>query len=137
MPLCPQTRRLLLAMLAIAGLAGCHAVDFYESALQQAVPPEMEPPRELSKVSLPAYRVEPPDMLMIEMLKMVPRPPYRIEIYDVLQIRVHRHALSISPSTASSWSRAKAIVTLRAGLRPGARGGHDRRGGRRTRSPPS
>jgi polysaccharide export outer membrane protein len=75
-------------MLAMAGLAGCHAVDFYTPALQQPVPAEMEPPRELSMVSLPAYRVEPPDILMVEMLKMVPLPPYRIDIYDVLQIRV-------------------------------------------------
>ena len=75
-------------MLAMAGLAGCHAVDFYDSSLQRPAPPEMEPPRELSMVSLPAYRVEPPDILMIEMLKMVPLPPYRVDIYDVLQIRV-------------------------------------------------
>ena len=75
-------------MLAMAGLAGCHAVDFYDSSLQRPAPPEMEPPRELSMVSLPAYRVEPPDILMIELLKMVPLPPYRVDIYDVLQIRV-------------------------------------------------
>jgi polysaccharide export outer membrane protein len=75
-------------MLAMAGLVGCHAVDFYDSGVQQPLPPELEPPRELSMVSLPAYHVEPPDILMIEMLKMVPLPPYRIDIYDVLQVRV-------------------------------------------------
>ena len=69
-------------------LAGCHAVDYYDSSLQQPVPPGMEPPREKSMTSLPAYRVEPPDILMVEMLKMVPLPPYRIDIFDVLQIRV-------------------------------------------------
>ncbi len=69
-------------------LAGCHAVDYYDSSLQQPVPPAMEPPREKSMTSLPAYRVEPPDILMVEMLKMVPLPPYRIDIFDVLQIRV-------------------------------------------------
>jgi polysaccharide biosynthesis/export protein len=84
----PQFARLLLLMLAMAGMAGCHAVDFYDSSLQRPVPAEMEPPRELSMMSLPAYRVSPPDMLMIEMLKTVPLPPYRIDIYDVLQIRV-------------------------------------------------
>jgi polysaccharide biosynthesis/export protein len=83
---CLQLRWLLL--LAIVGLAGCHAVDFYDTGLQQPVPPELEPPRELNMVSLPAYRVSPPDILMIEMLKTVPLPPYRIDIYDVLQIRV-------------------------------------------------
>ena len=69
-------------------LAGCHAVDYYDTSLQQPVPPAMEPPREKSMTSLPAYRVEPPDILMVEMLKMVPLPPYRIDIFDVLQIRV-------------------------------------------------
>lgn len=69
-------------------LAGCQAVDYYDSSLQQPVPPGMEPPREKSMTSLPAYRVEPPDILMVEMLKMVPLPPYRIDIFDVLQIRV-------------------------------------------------
>ena len=76
-----------MLMLAIVGLAGCHAVDFYDSSLQRPVPPAFEPARELSMVSLPAYKVEPPDILMIEMLKMVPVPPYRIDVYDVLQIR--------------------------------------------------
>ena len=88
MPIRPHLRRLLLVVLAATGLMGCHAVDFYQSSLRQPVSPAMEPPRELSMVSLPAYRVEPPDILMIEMLKMVPRPPYRVDIYDVLKIDV-------------------------------------------------
>jgi len=84
-------RSLLPAWLVLAaalGLSGCHAVDFSESAMLPPVSPAMEPPRELSMVSLPTYRVEPPDILQIEMLKLVPLPPYRIDIYDVLQIRV-------------------------------------------------
>ncbi len=52
------------------------------------VPPSLAPPRELAKISLPAYRIEPPDVISIEMLKMVPIPPYRIETYDVLAIQV-------------------------------------------------
>ena len=87
-----MTRRLLRSLgpmlLAICGLLGCHAVDYYDAAIQRPVPPCLEPPRELHKISLPTYRVEPPDILAIEMLKMVPLPPYRIDIYDVLQIRV-------------------------------------------------
>lgn len=71
------------------GITGCHAVDFYEPALQKPVPPALEPPRELAMMSLPAYRVEPPDVLQIEMLKLVPLPPYRIDIFDVLRIRVY------------------------------------------------
>ena len=77
-----------LAVWVVLGLTGCHAVDFYDASLQQPAPPAMEPPRELSKMSLPSYCVEPPDMLQIEMLKLVPLPPYRVDIYDVLQIRV-------------------------------------------------
>lgn len=70
------------------GLAGCHAIDSYDQSLQEPVPPRMEPPRELSMMSLPAYRIEPPDLLQIEVLKLVPLPPYRAQAYDVLQINV-------------------------------------------------
>ena len=80
--------RLLALVLLVGGLAGCHAVDFYQPVMQQPVPPPLEPPRELNMTSLPAYRVEPPDLLYVEMLKLVPRPPYRIDTYDVLEIRV-------------------------------------------------
>src|SRR3972149_3734761 len=77
----------LLAAGLLASLSGCRAFDNYSQSLRAPVPPAMEPPREKSMVSLPAYRVEPPDILQIEMLKMVPLPPYRIEVYAVLQIR--------------------------------------------------
>ena len=118
-------------MLATAGLAGCHAVDFYDASLQQPVPPEMEPPRELSMVSLPAYRVEPPDILMIEMLQ---------------DGAACRRTASTSTTCCKSASSARCvdqpidgfflvegegIVTLGPGLRAGPRGGHDRRGGQR------
>lgn len=86
-----QVRSLRPILLTICGmlcLTGCHAVDYYDSSLQQPVPPGMAPPREKQMISLPAYRVEPPDILMVEMLKMVPLPPYRVDIFDVLQIRV-------------------------------------------------
>lgn len=78
----------LLATCLLASLTGCHAIDLYTPAMQSPVPPGMEPPRELSKVSLPTYRIEPPDILRVEMLKLVPLPPYRIDIYDALEIRV-------------------------------------------------
>jgi polysaccharide biosynthesis/export protein len=111
MLLCPRLPRLLLAMLAIVAISGCHAVDFYDSSLQRPVPPEMEPPRELSMISLPAYQVEPPDILMIEMLRMVPLPPYRIEIYDVLQIRAVG-VLADQPIDGFFLVEAEGIVTL-------------------------
>ena len=77
----------MLLLLAIASFSGCRPFDHFGQSLQAPVPQEMEPPREKSMVSLPAYRVEPPDILQVEMMKMVPLPPYRIEVYDVLQIR--------------------------------------------------
>ena len=43
----------LLAMCVLATATGCHAIDFYTPSLQEAVPPELETPRELSMVSLP------------------------------------------------------------------------------------
>ena len=92
-------------------LAGCHAVDFYQPALQRPAPPELEPPRELSMISLPSYRVEPPDLLSIEMLKLVPLPPYRIDIYDVLQIRV-LGTLPDQPIDGFFLVEAEGIVTL-------------------------
>jgi len=98
-------------MLAMAGLAGCHAVDFYDTSLQRPASPEMEPPRELSMVALPAYRVEPPDILMVEMLKMVPLPPYRIDIYDVLQIRVQGTLLD-QPIDGFFLVEGEGVVTL-------------------------
>lgn len=78
----------VLAAWLVAGLAGCHAIDFYDQSLSEPVQPGMEPPREKSLVKLPAYRIAPPDLLQIEMLKQVPLPPYRAESYDVLQINV-------------------------------------------------
>jgi len=83
--------RHLLAILTIGVLAmatGCHAIDFYTPSLQRPVPPEMEPPRELSMVSLPVYRIEPPDVLRINVVKLVPRNPYRIGPSDLLLIHV-------------------------------------------------
>lgn len=78
----------MLAVCLCVALSGCHAIDFYTPSLQAPLPPELEPPRELSMMSLPTYRIEPPDLLQIEVLKLVPRPPYRVDLYDVLQIRV-------------------------------------------------
>jgi polysaccharide biosynthesis/export protein len=75
-----------LAVCFYGMLTGCHAVDFYTPSHQKTVMPEMELPRELSMVSLPAHRIEPPDIVQIEVQKLVPHSPYRIDTYDVLQI---------------------------------------------------
>ena len=78
----------LLTMCVLAAGTGCHAIDFYTPSLQETVSPELEPPRELSMVSLPPYRIEPPDELYIDVMTLVPRPSYRIGPLDVLQINV-------------------------------------------------
>ena len=88
---CPQFGTRLLVMVAtclLMAAGGCHAVDLYTPSLRAPVPPALEPPRELSKVALPTYRIEPPDALSIEVIKLVPRLPYRIETFDALQICV-------------------------------------------------
>lgn len=76
--------------LALLGLTGCQSiVNPYDPRLEPPVPESIAPGRELSKVSLPAYRIEPPDIINIEMLKLVPLPPYRAEVFDVLYIRAN------------------------------------------------
>ncbi len=77
----------MLALCSLAVGPGCRAIDFYTPSLQAPVPDELEPPRELSMVSLPAYRIEPPDVLRLEVLKAVPRPSYRLGAFDMLLIR--------------------------------------------------
>ena len=81
---------LLHLCLAMLGLAGCQAVvNPYDPRIEPPVPEAIAPGREMSKVSLPAYRIEPPDVISIEMLKLIPLPPYRAEVFDVLQIRAN------------------------------------------------
>jgi polysaccharide export outer membrane protein len=76
--------------LALSGLTGCQTIiNPYDARLEPPVPESIAPGRELSKVSLPAYRIEPPDIINIEMLKLVPLPPYRAEVFDVLYIRAN------------------------------------------------
>ena len=47
-----------------------------------------EPPRELSMVMLPTYRIEPPDIIRLQVIKLVPRSPRHIEAYDRLFVNV-------------------------------------------------
>jgi polysaccharide biosynthesis/export protein len=105
--------RLLAALAAclLAVTTGCHAIDFYTPSFQGPVPPELEPPRELSKVSLPAYRIAPPDIIRLDVVRLVPRPSYRIDTYDVLQIRVFG-ALPQQPIDDYFLVEGEGIVTL-------------------------
>lgn len=105
----PRLAFLAACLLTVAG--GCHAIDLYTPSLQTPIPSELEPPRELSKVSLPTYRIEAPDVLSIEMIKLVPRLPYHIEIYDVLQICASG-TLSTEPINGYYLVEGDGIVTL-------------------------
>ena len=79
----------MLVLLLASVVAGCQAIDYQATSLQTPVPAKLEPPTELSRVTLPAYRLEPPDAIRIETLKLVPRQPYHICPADVLTIRVY------------------------------------------------
>jgi polysaccharide export outer membrane protein len=85
----PVLRALPPLCLALLGLAGCQIINPYDARIEPPVPESIAPGRELSKVSLPAYRIEPPDVINIEMLRLVPLPPYRAEVFDVLYIRAN------------------------------------------------
>ena len=85
----PSTRSVFLAgWLAALMLAGCQTIGPNDPRFEPPLAPNLEPPRELSKVSLPAYRIEPPDVLQIEMVKLVPLPPYRAAVFDYIEVRV-------------------------------------------------
>ena len=91
--------------------AGCHPVNVRGDLLNQPVPPAMMPPKELSKISLPTYRIEPPDVLAIDMPRLVPLPPYRADIYDTLQIHVS-NALDNQPIDNYYMVQAEGVVDL-------------------------
>lgn len=76
--------RLLACLLAMVAAAGCRTAGHRSNCISP--PPDV--PRELSKVSLPAYRVEPPDVLLIDIVRVLPRQPYAITALDVLEIDV-------------------------------------------------
>lgn len=101
-------RHWALGLVMACGITGCASMtstslgpDVYEipqSGMAHAAPsdgtsgdetPAMQsPPAEMSKVSLPDYRIEPPDILLVEGIRMVPKVPYEIEPSDQLQIVV-------------------------------------------------
>jgi polysaccharide export outer membrane protein len=71
--------------------AGCHQLQLSSSEEMGAavfVPDTI--PRELSKVSLPDYRIEPPDLLMIDAVHIAPKTPYQLRPFDVLAIQMRR-----------------------------------------------
>ncbi len=78
----------LLVGAAGMALPGCQTIDIGAAPVATPAAFELEPPREKSMVSLPAYQIAPPDVLQVEVLKLVPLSPYRTEVFDALQIRV-------------------------------------------------
>ncbi len=66
----------LLLSAAVVGSSGCRTVTGSIGSV--------DAPRELVKVTHPAYVVEAPDILLIEAYKGVPKPPHVIEPLDVL-----------------------------------------------------
>jgi polysaccharide export outer membrane protein len=91
-------------------LAGCQTINPYDPKLEPPMPEALQPPREMNKVSLPAYRIEPPDVIQIEMLKLIPLPPYRAEVFDVLQIRAN--ALPDQPIDGYFMVEAEGLINL-------------------------
>lgn len=77
------------AMALIFAASGCHSTQL---ASQQNPSRISTVPRELSKVSLPQYRIEPPDLLTIDAVHIVPKSPYALRTLDVLGIDVQRSA---------------------------------------------
>lgn len=81
-------QRLLVAAVTVSLLAGpgCRAPLRNREIVNQLPPPPAEVPRELCKVTLPAYTVEPPDILLVDAIRIVPKEPYRLTPLDALFI---------------------------------------------------
>jgi len=78
---------LLFTLLGLSTVAGCASGPGCANgscANGGAIP---NVPRELTKVTMPLYRIEPPDILEIDVLQLVPKPPYHIHSGDVLVIQ--------------------------------------------------
>jgi polysaccharide export outer membrane protein len=69
------------------------------------------PPAELTKVSLPTYRVEPPDVLLINAISVSPPDPYFIQPLDILQIVV-AGALPEQPIAGTYQVEPSGLVSL-------------------------
>ena len=69
------------------------------------------PPAELSKVSLPDYRIEPPDVLLIQAVRMAPKNPYTVQPLDILQI-VAAGTIPEQPIAGAYQVEASGVVNL-------------------------
>lgn len=71
---------LLGLAVAVAG-PGCQSVQTKSEPI-----PDLQLPKELNKVSHPAYVIESPDILLINAVRVIPLPPYRVQPLDALFI---------------------------------------------------
>lgn len=72
----------------LAPIMGGPQYDENGNVVASATPPQLSPPSELAKVSLPRYRIAPPDILVIQAVRLFPKAPYYIQSSDFLQIIV-------------------------------------------------
>ncbi len=102
-----QVTESLGGIAATGDTAACAA---YGQCADGAVPPE-RPPAELTKMSLPTYRIEPPDVLLINAVRIVPKDPYFIRPLDILQIVV-ANSLPTEPIAGTYQVESSGVVNL-------------------------
>ncbi|MCA9265354.1 MAG: polysaccharide biosynthesis/export family protein, partial [Planctomycetales bacterium] len=72
----------------------------------------MRPPAELTKVSLPAYRIEIPDVLLIDAVRVVPKDPYMLQPLDVIQVVVLGTSQEMGPIAGPYAVESTGVVNL-------------------------
>ncbi len=78
----------LVAILLIIGMVGFTGCQRPFLKPHKSVPCPIDAPRELSKVSLPAYRIEPPDVLSIDIVQQVSESEYILHSGDTVMLTV-------------------------------------------------
>jgi polysaccharide export outer membrane protein len=70
------------------GLAAAAATGDPSACLNngEIMPASQRPPAELTKMTLPTYRIEPPDTLLLEAIRVIPKQPYLLRPLDSVQI---------------------------------------------------
>jgi len=70
-----------LGLAVVLAGTGCHGAQTHTEPI-----PELQLPKELNKVSHPAYVIESPDILLIDAVRVIPLPPYKVQPLDALFI---------------------------------------------------
>ncbi len=82
-----RTIRYVIYCLVFQLLLGNTGCAYFHCCHPCAKCPPPDTPKELSKLSLPAYIIEAPDILLIDAIRVVPLPPYKIEPLDALLLQ--------------------------------------------------